>query len=183
MPSVFVRTLSGSTLAVPQEGCVKELKESIEAREGIPCDEQKLVACGHVMEDEEMLVELPSETTLHLSLGLLGGGKKRKKKTYTKPKKIKHKHKKVKLAVLKYYKVDQQSGKITRLRKECQKACGAGIFMANHFNRSYCGKCHTTYMLDKPGRDPALDRKKDTGDAGAAAAAAAAPAKGGKKKK
>ena len=34
-----------------------------------------------------------------------GGGKKRKKKNYTTPKKIKHKHKKVKLAVLKYYKV------------------------------------------------------------------------------
>eukprot|EP00961_Rhodomonas_salina_P184819 2495165-Rhodomonas_salina.2 len=142
----------------------------------------KLVICGHILEDAEMLEEIPAESTLHLSLGLLGGGKKRKKKTYTKPKKIKHKHKKVKLAVLKYYKVDQQSGKITRLRKECQKGCGAGIFMANHFNRSYCGKCHTTYMLDKPGRDPALDKKKD-GGAEAAAAAAAAPAKGGKKKK
>mmetsp|Transcript_17501 Transcript_17501/g.35832 ORF Transcript_17501/g.35832 Transcript_17501/m.35832 type:complete len:183 (+) Transcript_17501:43-591(+) len=182
MPSVFVRTLSGSTLTVSQEGSVKELKEDIEQREGIACDEQKLVVCGHLLEDSEMLEELPAESTLHLSLGLLGGGKKRKKKTYTKPKKIKHKHKKVKLAVLKYYKVDQQSGKITRLRKECPKECGAGIFMANHFNRSYCGKCHTTYMLDKPGRDPALDKKKDA-PAAAAAAAPAAPAKGGKKKK
>ena len=36
---------------------------------------------------------------------LRGGGKKRKKKTYTTPKKNKHKRKKVKLAVLKYYKV------------------------------------------------------------------------------
>lgn len=36
---------------------------------------------------------------------LLGGGKKRKKKVYTTPKKIKHKRKKVKLAVLKLYKV------------------------------------------------------------------------------
>ena len=34
-----------------------------------------------------------------------GGAKKRKKKNYTTPKKIKHKHRKVKLAVLKYYKV------------------------------------------------------------------------------
>ena len=45
------------------------------------------------------------ESTLHLVLRLHGGGKKRKKKNYTTPKKIKHKHKKVKLAVLKYYKV------------------------------------------------------------------------------
>lgn len=45
------------------------------------------------------------EDTLYVLLRLLGGAKKRKKKTYTKPKKQKHKHKKVKLAVLKYYKV------------------------------------------------------------------------------
>ena len=49
-------------------------------------------------------------------LRLRGGAKKRKKKNYTTPKKIKHKKKKVKLAVLKYYKVDD-SGKIQRLRR------------------------------------------------------------------
>ena len=48
------------------------------------------------------------DATLHLSLSLMGGAKKRKKKVYTKPKKIPHKHKKVKLAVLKFYKVDGQ---------------------------------------------------------------------------
>jgi hypothetical protein len=53
--------------------------------------------------------------------------------------------------------------------------------MAMHFNRHYCGKCHLTYMLENPGRDPALDKKKE-GAAPAAAAAAAAPAKGKKKK-
>lgn len=45
------------------------------------------------------------ESTLHLVLRLRGGAKKRKKKSYTTPKKNKHKRKKVKLAVLKYYKV------------------------------------------------------------------------------
>ena len=44
------------------------------------------------------------ESTLHLVLRLRGGAKKRKK-SYTTPKKNKHKRKKVKLAVLKYYKV------------------------------------------------------------------------------
>jgi ubiquitin-small subunit ribosomal protein S27Ae len=116
------------------------------------------------------------------NLELLGGGKKRKKKTYTKPKKIKGKHKKVKLAVLKYYKVDQASGKVTRLRKECPQ-CGAGIFMAMHFNRHYCGKCHLTFMLENPGRDPALDKKKEGGPAAAADAAPAKAAAKGKKKK
>merc|ERR1712200_71756 len=72
---------------------------------------------------------------------------KRKKKNYTTPKKIKHKHRKVKLAVLKYYKVDD-NGKISRLRRECPaEECGAGVFMAAHFDRQYCGKCGLTYVF------------------------------------
>ena len=85
--------------------------------------------------------DIQKEATLHLVLRLRGGGKKRKKKTYTKPKKIKHKHKNVKLAVLKYYKVD--GDKVERLRKSCpQEGCGPGILMAQHYDRLYCGKCH-----------------------------------------
>ena len=68
---------------------------------------------------------------------------------YTTPKKIKHKRKKVKLAVLKYYKVDGD-GKIERLRRECPQAeCGAGVFMAAMHNRQYCGRCHLTYVFDE----------------------------------
>ena len=87
------------------------------------------------------------DDTLYVLLRLLGGGKKRKKKTYTKPKKQKHKHKKVKLAVLKFFKVDD-SGKVERLRKVCP-TCGPGTFMASMFTRVYCGKCHLTYMYDE----------------------------------
>lgn len=88
------------------------------------------------------------EATLYQSLELLGAGKKRKKKTYTKPKKQKHKKKKVKLAVLKFYKVDGND-KVTRLRKECpRETCGAGVFMAAHKNRTYCGRCGLTYILN-----------------------------------
>nr|KAF6308408.1 ribosomal protein S27a [Myotis myotis] len=90
------------------------------------------------------------ESTLHLVLRLRGGAKKRKKKSYTTPKKNKHKRKKVKLAVLKYYKVDE-NGKISRLRRECPSdECGAGVFMASHFDRHYCGKCCLTYCFNKP---------------------------------
>ena len=90
-----------------------------------------------------------TESTLHLVLRLRGGGKKRKKKNYTTPKKIKHKHKKVKLAALKYYKVGDQ-GKITRLRRECPgEDCGGGVFMANHKDRQYCGKCGLTYLINQ----------------------------------
>ena len=59
-------------------------------------------------------------------------------------------HLKVKLRVLKFYKVDD-SGKVQRLRKVCPQ-CGPGIFMATHFNRVYCGKCHLTYVYDKEGQ-------------------------------
>ena len=76
-------------------------------------------------------------------LRLRGGGKKHKKKQYKTPKKVKHVHKKVKLAILKYYKVDE-SGKVTRLRRECP-ACGAGVFMAKHHDRNSCGRCGNTF--------------------------------------
>merc|ERR1712127_924875 len=110
MPCIFVRTLNGS-VSVPQEGSVQDLKEQIEARSGFAAEAVRLAYNGHILEDDELLEELESQITLDLNLELLGGGKKRKKKTYTKPKKIK-------LAVLKYYKVDQSTGKVTRLRKE-----------------------------------------------------------------
>ena len=55
----------------------------------------------------------------------------------------------LKLRVLKFYKVDD-SGKVSRLRKECPTPeCGAGVFMASHFDRHYCGKCGLTYAISK----------------------------------
>lgn len=72
-----------------------------------------------------------------------------KKKSYTTPKKDKHKRKKVKLVVLKHRKVDE-NGKISRLSRECPSdECGAGMFIASHFDRYYCGKC-LAYCFNKP---------------------------------
>merc|ERR1719234_2287763 len=106
--------------------------------------------CGLVDEDETIgECGLENESTIFVTGGLLGGGKKRKKKVYTKPKKNKRKPKKVKLAVLKFYKVDGDD-KVQRLRKECpNQTCGPGVFMAMHFNRYYCGKCGLTYLITK----------------------------------
>jgi len=44
----------------------------------------------------------------------------------------------------------EDTGKIHRLRRECpSKQCGAGVFMASHQDRNYCGKCCVTYMFKK----------------------------------
>jgi len=48
--------------------------------------------------------------------------------------------------VLKFFKVDD-GGKVERLRQTCPQ-CGPGTFMAKHFDRVYCGKCHVTYMVE-----------------------------------
>ncbi|GAW83188.1 ubiquitin-40S ribosomal protein S27a [Plasmodium gonderi] len=125
---------------------IKNVKEQISELKGIPCEAQKLFKNGRQLGDEELIEvdESEFEYTLNLTFGLLGGGKKKKKKVYKKPKKEKHKKKKVKLAVLKFYKVGDD-GKVFRLKKQCDN-CAPGTLMAAHFNRDYCGRCHLTIM-------------------------------------
>ena len=43
---------------------------------------------------------------------------------------------------------------LTHTHTECPgPECGAGIFMAAHFDRQYCGKCGLTYVYKKSDDD------------------------------
>lgn len=147
---VFLKTLNGSTAVLSNVETASDLHTAAASAEKLPASVLRLT---HASRDipvgsRATLADLGlvSGSNVFSLVRLLGGGKKRKKKTYTKPKKIKHKHKTVKLAVLKYYKIDGD-GKIERLRKECPAdTCGAGVFMASHSDRLYCGKCGLTFV-------------------------------------
>merc|ERR1711988_924977 len=88
---------------------------------------------------------LKKEYLLADFLNIYGGGKKRRKKTYSKPKKRKNTHKKLKLKNLQYFQIDS-TGSIVLTREECSR-CGAGVFLANHYNRTTCGRCSSTNFI------------------------------------
>ncbi|UCD21263.1 MAG: 30S ribosomal protein S27ae [archaeon] len=71
-------------------------------------------------------------------------GKKGQKKVVKKGKK-KKKNKKTS-EKWKQYKLE--GNKVSRLKKPCPR-CGPGIFLSNHKDRLFCGKCHYTEYIKK----------------------------------
>ncbi|KEG10013.1 ubiquitin/ribosomal protein S27a [Trypanosoma grayi] len=145
---LFLRSAAGKTVVV--QATAQETVASLKSKAGVCAGD--LFFGGRCLCDEALLAEygLQRESTIQVVVPVEGGkGKKKKKKIFTKPKKPIHRHKLEKMRALKYFKVtenDDGSFKVERTRTECPGPnCGAGVFMANHKGRKYCGKCHLTF--------------------------------------
>lgn len=143
---------------------------------GFEIDMMTLVNNGFIAPNTELVV---NDVTYYLSLLLSGGKKKKKKKSHTTKKKTTHKHVAIKLGALNFYKVDG-AGKVTYSQKSCPK-CGPGIFMAKHYDRHYCGKCHLTLKIDAETARKNLEELKKRQDAKKSGETGVAEAVGGKK--
>ena len=152
---ILVQSITGACCEITNANTLSEIQSQIESQMGVPSSEQKLLLNGKLLTSES---KIEDNSTISLVVALEGGAKGKKKKKDTKKGKKKHHKKKVKLAVLNYYKVEDD--KVVRLKQMC-KVCPPGTFIAEHEDRLYCGRCHTVYtkVNDAPAKGGKGDKK------------------------
>merc|ERR1711935_678385 len=161
---IFVRDLNGltQTINVEDNDLVADLKNKVAMNMDVDASEFDLQFGIQTLQNEEFVnafgLQEEDEITVHAPLD---GGKKKKhkKKKYETPKKIKHKHLKRPKALLEYFTVDEQSGKVKRLKQESPNS--AGSYMAEYPDRYTCGKTGTMfYKLTENGERLPIPKQK-----------------------
>lgn len=145
----LVLNLQGNSLVydVQADQTIEDLKFEISQKYGL--DEESMMLIGEGVElDDEMLVAQSGLAELNIETEIKGEGKggKRKKKVFKTAKRIPHKHVNVKMRALKHY-AFQSNGEVKNALKQCPN-CKSGVFMSDHYNRCYCGRCHLTLIKE-----------------------------------
>jgi len=171
---------------VPLDSKAAELLAQIAAENGLELGSFKIVFDGVEVNEALTLAEngLVGGAIVDLALEVDGGKKKKKKKVYKTEKKKKHRHVNTKLRVLTYYNIKADGTAEPTKVKSPQCGEGTTFYMANHYDRYYCGKTRTTLKKEKPDPIKKKEPKKVEAkvDPKAAGKAGAKPAAKGKKK-
>lgn len=183
--SVIIRGLENEVTCkqFSQETTAQEVINQVAVENGLEIGSFKLLCAGLEIDENMTLVEsgVVDGAIIDLALEVDGGKKKRKKKVYTTEKKTKHKHVNNKLRILSYYTITKDGTVEPTKLKSTNLPEGTVRYMANHWNRHYCGRTRVALLKEKPDR-PKPAEKKVGGDK-KAEAAKPAKAKGKGKKK